>query len=170
MTLGELNALDGPSAERALLRCCGSTAWAARMASARPFASLDALQRMGDDVWRTLTPSDWLEAFAAHPRIGATVKAGRAAGDDTGTERWSAEEQALVARESADVHARLADANRAYEQRFGYTFNICATGRTAAQILDAARARLGNNPDDELRAAAEEQRRISRLRLEKLIA
>jgi OHCU decarboxylase len=128
--------------------------------------SLDGLAAEGgpaaDAVWAGLTPQDWLEAFTAHPRIGER----RPTGDPR---RWSAGEQAGAAGADAVVLDALAEGNRAYEQRFGRVFLICATGRSAAEMLADLRQRLGHDPETELRVAAEEQRKITRLRLDKLV-
>jgi 2-oxo-4-hydroxy-4-carboxy-5-ureidoimidazoline decarboxylase len=172
MRLEELNALDDDAAARELLRCCGSARWARQMAAARPFASLSAAAAAADRVWWALGEADWREAFAAHPRIGAGTAGGADEGGTAagaGTEGWSAHEQAGVAGASDAVARRLAAANRDYEARFGYIFIICATGRSAADMLDALERRLGNGPEPELQVAAEEQRRIAHLRLAKLL-
>src|SRR4030095_7703042 len=109
-------------------------------------------------------PADWREAFAAHPRIGDRAEApGPRSGAEAG---WSADEQAG---RTDDSRARLARLNREYEQRFGHIFIICATGRTGDEMLGALERRMGNNPENELQEAAEEQRRIARLRLGKLL-
>jgi len=172
--LDELNALDPSAAARALRRCCGSTRWAERMAAARPFSSALSMAETADSTWSALGRSDWLEAFAAHLRIGGARRSGEAGGSgETGgasdTSVWSADEQAGASAADEALLGRLADANRAYEARFGHVFIICATGRTAGEMLDALRTRLVNNPVDELRVAADEQRKITRLRLAKLI-
>src|SRR5262249_44352683 len=133
--------------------------WARMMAESRPFSSFGAVERSADDCWRRLDPPDVLEAFAAHPKIGEA----RGAGD-----RWAAHEQYGVRGAADEVRERLAAGNRAYEVRFGYIFIICATGQTADQMLSSLEARLRNAPGDELRIAAEEQRKITRLRLRKL--
>ena len=166
MRLDELNALDDAAAARELLRCCGSTKWAGRMAAARPFATVAAIEEAADRIWWGLDEIDWREAFAAHPKIGARTAAGA---KPAGSEGWSTEEQAGAAGAAAGVTARLAAANREYEARFGYIFIICATGKSAAEMLDALERRLANPPDRELRIAAGEQSRITRLRLAKLI-
>jgi hydroxyisourate hydrolase len=158
MTLQELNALGVDAAVRELLRCCGSTRWAREMAAARPFAGLDALSAAADTIWAGLDRGDWIEAFEAHPKIGAT-----------GSGEWSAAEQAGAASASADVLARLAEANREYEARFGYIFIVCATGKTAEEMLQLLEGRLDNDPLIELRVAADEQRKITRLRLARLL-
>jgi len=158
MTLRELNTADADAAARALLRCCGSTAWAARMAASRPFRDLDRLLEAADAAWRSLDRGDWLEAFAAHPRIGQQP-----------TSAWASQEQAGTAHAAAEVRDRLAAANREYEARFGYIFIVCAAGRSAAEMLAALEERLAHDPQRELPIAAEEQRRIMRLRLAKLL-
>jgi len=161
MRLDELNALDHERAAGVLLACCGSTQWAARMAAVRPFASIDALMSKADAVWTSLEPADWLEAFAAHPRIGERPRSA-----------WEAGEQAAVARDAGDAAAarlRLQQLNREYEARFGYIFIVCATGKGADEMIALLERRLRNNPGNELRAAAAEQGLITRLRLEKLL-
>jgi 2-oxo-4-hydroxy-4-carboxy-5-ureidoimidazoline decarboxylase len=170
MHLDDLNGLTAADAARELLRCCGSTRWAGQMASARPFASVDAIIDAADRIWWGLGEADWREAFAAHPAIGAGT-AGRAggAGRATSTEAWSADEQSGVVGAAADVTERLARGNRDYEARFGYIFIICAAGQSAAAMLDALERRLGNPPEQELRIAAAEQRSITRLRLRRLL-
>jgi len=157
VTVEELNGLPAAEAERALLQCCGSARWARDVAARRPFASAIELYRVGDDVWWSLDAADWLEAFSRHPRIGEHGKG------------WSNEEQAAARETSDDVRAALADRNHDYERRFGHVFLICATGRTAPAILQELEQRMSNEPADELRVAAGEQAKITRLRLAKLI-
>jgi len=128
------------------------------MAAARPFADDAAMFDRADAIWWSLEPQDWLEAFSAHPTIGGPA-----------TTRWSAQEQSGMAGAAASISDRLASGNRDYEARFGYIFIICATGKSAAEMLEALARRLGNAPDRELRIAAEEQRKITRLRVAKLI-
>ena len=171
MTLRDLNALDADAAARALQRCCGATRWARRMAAARPFASADAMTAQADAVWRALDRADWLEAFAAHPKIGESGTTGGAgrAGEADRERVWSDEEQRAVAGAVQAIRARLAQANREYEARFGYIFIVCATGKDAVEILDLITRRLTNDPSAELAVAAEEQRKITQLRLAKLL-
>jgi OHCU decarboxylase len=172
MRLADLNALDDEGAVRELLRCCGSSRWARMMAAARPFASVAAIERASDVCWQAMAPSDVLEAFAAHPQIGAggagTAGGTREAARD-GAPQWSAGEQSGARDAGDDVRERLAAGNRAYEARFGYIFIICATGRSAEEMLASLERRLRNMPAEELRIAAEEQRTITRLRLTKLL-
>jgi len=164
MRLDELNALDRDAAERALLRCCGSTAWAARMADGRPFSNVDAMLDTADRVWNDCAAGDWLEAFAAHPKIGSSGSSG-----SSGSGPWSAQEQSGTRDAPGEVRDRLARGNRDYEARFGYIFIICATGKSADEMLAALERRLRNPPDVELGIAAGEQRQITRLRLLKLL-
>ena len=166
MRLTDLNALDEDTAVRELLRCCGSSRWARTMAASRPFSSVAAIDLAADEVWQRLEASDILDAFAAHPRIGAGAAGG--AGSD-GAPQWSSQEQAGARTASGDVSERLAAGNRAYEARFGYIFIICATGKSAGEMLAALEQRLTHTPDEELPVAAEEQRLITRLRLTKLV-
>ena len=173
MRLDELNALEAVTAERELLRCCGSARWARLMAAARPFPSVDAMLAKADTVWSSLGSDDWLEAYAAHPRIGDTPGSGGLGGSvGSGTESrdWAEQEQAGVGTASHSVRDRLADANRRYEARFGYIFIVCATGTRAEEMLAMLERRLTNHPDEELPIAAEEQRKITRLRIAKLVS
>jgi allantoicase len=154
--LGRLNALDRPAAVDALLAVCGSKRWAEETAALRPFVDVSSLMRAADLVWRGCDPAEQLDAFAAHARLG-----------ERAASAWSREEQAGVELADADVLAALADANAAYEARFGRVFLICATGLHADQMLAALRDRLANDSETEHAIAAEEQRKITRIRLEK---
>jgi hydroxyisourate hydrolase len=166
MRLEEVNALDEESAARTLLRCCGSSRWAQAMVRARPFPSVAAMMDLGDAVWVSLDAADWFEAFAAHPRIG-DAPAG-VDSSETRSARWEGEEQSGARLADADARRQLAEGNGQYEARFGYIFIICATGKSVEQMLETLEARLKNDPHEELRIAAEEQRQITRLRLGKL--
>jgi OHCU decarboxylase len=165
ISLAEFNALDLRSAVDHLRRCCGSERWARDLALRRPFGSLDAIAEQADDIWGRLGAEDWLEAFAAHPRIGESAS-GPTSGERA---RWSAEEQAGVHAAAENILSRLAKANRDYEERFGFIFIVCATGKRAEEMLATVEQRLARSRDEELKTAAEEQRKITRLRLEKLI-
>jgi OHCU decarboxylase len=158
--LDRFNRLPEEEAAAELLAVCHSRRWADQVAAGRPYADLAALQRAADQVWLGLGPEDWREAFAAHPRIGE--RGGASPG-------WSRREQAGVGGAGQDVKERLARGNAAYEARFGHVFLISAAGRDADQILAALTERLGNDPATELRVAADEHRRITRLRLERLV-
>ena len=137
------------------------------MAAQRPYRNPDVLYEAADRIWRDLGPDAWREAFDGHPRIGEK----ETAASQTATEaRWSAQEQAAAQQADPGVSAELAAAQRAYEARFGHIFLICATGLSAPEMLGALRVRMRNDPQTELRVAAEEQRKITRLRLEKLLS
>jgi OHCU decarboxylase len=142
--------------ESELLGCCGCGEWVKRMVALQPFSTPGEMLEAADRVWWELGPSDWLEAFAAHPRIGEKSSDARAS-----------QEQSGVSGAAAETLDRLAAANRAYEDKFGYIHIVCASGRTAAGMLDILESRLRHDADVELRAAAEQQRQITRLRLEK---
>jgi 2-oxo-4-hydroxy-4-carboxy-5-ureidoimidazoline decarboxylase len=152
-----------PAAARAMLaRTCGSSRWVDRMLARRPFGSQEALLTAARDEWWALDPGDWKDAFRHHPKIGDRAAL---AARFPATHTLSAQEQAGVASAGEDVLDALADGNRAYEERFGYIFIVCATGKTAPEMLALLRARLGNDPAAEIRAAAEEQAKITALRL-----
>jgi OHCU decarboxylase len=161
MRLADLNALDDRPAVGAFLRCCGSSRWARVMTDARPFADVAAMTAAAESTWWSLDRADWLEAFAAHPKIGASGGSGESG--------WSDQEQAGVAGAAEQTRRRLAAANRDYEVRFGYIFIVCATGKSADEMLVLLERRLRHDADEELRIAAGEQQKITQLRLRKLL-
>jgi allantoicase len=165
-SLERFNRLPRQRALRALLDCCGSKKWTQQMAARRPFASEAELFEAADQTWSALPREDWLEAFLHHPPIGGTQAKTK---QSAIANRWSAKEQSAAQRATPEVLQTLATQNRAYAEKFGYVFLICATGKSSEEILSAVRQRLPNDPDTELRVAAEEQRKITRLRLEKLL-
>jgi OHCU decarboxylase len=158
--MARLNGLPPAGAAAAFLACCGSEEWARRLAAGRPYREVDALLDAADRTWWELGPADWRQAFAAHPRIGERKPEG-----SEQHRRWSAQEQAGAAAADAAVRSELAQENRVYEERFGFIFIVCATGKSAAEMLALLRARLANDPETEIEVAAEEQRKITRLRL-----
>lgn len=161
-----LNALGEADARDALLRCCGSEAWADAMLLGRPYDDDVALGLRADEVWWTLEPDAWLDAFAHHPRIGEDPD--RLRRRFATTARWAGGEQAGVQSASDETLAALLTGNEEYEARFGHVFLICATGLSADQMLGALRRRLVNDPARERLIAAGEQAKITRLRLSKL--
>jgi OHCU decarboxylase len=168
MSLGlqSLNSLPRDAAEAELLRCCGSQRWARAMAAKRPFPDAAALIAAADETWSGLDPADWLQAFAQHPRIGErALDAPRC----TSTGAWAATEQAGAANADDDLKRALEEGNRVYERRFNHVFIICASGKSATQMLASLQARLNNDPETERRIAAQEQAMITRLRLQKLV-
>src|SRR2546422_7563725 len=154
-----LDGLSEDAARAVLARCCSARRWVEQVLAARPFASDAELLESAERFWWALGREDWLEAFAGHPRIGART-----------TDAAARREQAGVDGATAATRAALALGNRMYEERFGHVFLICATGKSADEMLGALRDRLGNDPITELRIAAGEQAKITRLRLEKAAA
>jgi allantoicase len=162
-----LNQLSAAAALDEFLGCCGSKKWAAQMCAHRPFASSAHLYETAEQAWPQLGRADWLEAFRCHPAIGAAQAKAR---QSAKSRRWSASEQSAAQNSSAESRALLAAANEAYQAAFGHVFLICASGKSAEEILQNLQQRLSNPPDAELAIAAEEQRKITRLRLEKLLS
>ena len=136
------------------------------MSSERPFDNPDHLITVADRIWWSLEPSDWLEAFASHPRIGETSAARKVAAE---AERWAAQEQSGVRNAAEETTRSLAELNQKYEEKFGYIFIVCATGKSSEEMLAILQDRLLNDSETEIRIAAREQARITKLRLEKLI-
>lgn len=164
--LAWLNSLPPAEAEKELLKCCGSKRWAQRIIEARPFKTFEALLASANTLWWTLDPNDWLEAFRSHPKIGEKKAAEPVS---TQSSQWSGQEQAAVATASQEIVDSLATLNRAYEEKFGFIFIICATGKTSSEMLSALRKRLEHDAVDELPIAAAEQSKITALRLNKLL-
>ncbi|MGB7848035.1 MAG: allantoicase, partial [Candidatus Acidiferrum sp.] len=164
--LAQFHHLPRLKAIKVLLDCCGARKWAERMVEQRPFANLSQVFEATDRIWAELEPEDLLEAFRHHPAIGGK----RAKTRQSSTARqWSAKEQSATQKAAPEVLKDLAAENKAYVKKFGYVFLICATGKTSEEILIALRQRMPNDPEMELRVAAEEQRKITLLRLEKLL-
>jgi OHCU decarboxylase len=164
--LARWDRLPAEEAVHAILPCCGSGAWARGMVARRPLTDESAVLAASNETWRDVTPADWMEAFRSHPRIGeARPDAGLSA--TAQSVEWSSHEQQSVT--DADVTARraLAEANREYERRFNRIFIVCATGKSAAEILEIIHRRLDNDAETELHEAAEQQRQITELRLRK---
>jgi 2-oxo-4-hydroxy-4-carboxy-5-ureidoimidazoline decarboxylase len=159
-----LDAAPPDEARRLLFICCGSTRWVELMLARRPFGTMERLLASADDAWRAVSPDDWKESFSHHPRIGDRGFGERFAQ----TRHLSHAEQAGVSGASAQIIDALADANTAYETRFGYVFIVCATGRGAEEMLSMLQARLGNDPAAEIQVAAAEQAKITLLRLKAL--
>jgi 2-oxo-4-hydroxy-4-carboxy-5-ureidoimidazoline decarboxylase len=156
------NRLEQDYAMQTILPCNGSRAWAIGMVNARSFDEPEQLFAASDKVWLALPEKDWQEAFDSHPRIGEhKAKAATAASLE-----WSEGEQS-GAQLNADTGAALAAANLEYEQKFGRIFIVCATGKSAAEMLAILQARLKNDPVAELHEAAEQQRQITQIRLRK---
>ena len=159
-SLARFNAASSEEAVRLLHGCFANHGWAAKVVGGRPYADLTAVLAAAEAAWSELAPADWLEAFAAHPRIGERGGHSPAASD---------REQSAARDSSAATLAALAAENRDYEARFGHVFLISATGRTAGEMLAELRRRMSNGPSAELLVAAGEQRKITKLRLEHLL-
>jgi OHCU decarboxylase len=159
-SLTRFNAASREEAARLLYGCFANHGWAAKVVGGRPYADLTALLASAEAAWSELAPADWLEAFAAHPRIGERGGHSPAASD---------REQSAAQDANATTLAALAAENRDYEARFGHVFLISATGRTAGEMLAELRRRMRNGPATELHVAAGEQRKITKLRLEHLL-
>ena len=160
-----LDAADDAAAREMLTRCCGAGPWVEGMVARRPFGAPEALAATADEVWFALDEAGWREAFDHHPRIGDVEKLRE---KFAATADLSEAEQAGVAGASDQVLEDLAQANRDYEARYGHIFLVCATGKTAAEMLEILRGRMTNEPADELRIAAGEQAKITKIRLGKL--
>jgi len=161
------NHLPAGEAANEILPCCGSTAWAERMATRRPLADEVSLLAVSDETWRSLGNAAWDEAFRSHPRIGETRPAQPA---HARSAAWSALEQQKAALTGDDVKIALAEGNQEYERRFNRIFIVCASGKTAPEILEILRHRLQNDPEVELREAVEQQRQIMHLRIKRWLS
>jgi OHCU decarboxylase len=164
--LEKLNQLPRETAEVDFLNCCGSHRWARLMTEARPFANIVELIKQAEQIWLKLESQDWLEAFAAHPKIGARQAASKQRAQSA---KWSHSEQSGTHAANDSILDALAEANRLYEEKFGYIFIVCATGKSAEEMLAVCQQRLNNIADAELRIAVEEQRKITEIRLRKLL-
>jgi 2-oxo-4-hydroxy-4-carboxy-5-ureidoimidazoline decarboxylase len=167
MTFHELNTLSPESCEAALLKCCGSSNWSGQMTRLRPFESIEELITTSDKVWSACTKSDALEAFSHHPKIGTLKNLGK---KFASTKEWAGKEQAGAAAGSRETLEALAEGNKRYEGKFGFIFIICATGKSATEMLTNLEKRLTNDAETELRIASAEQNKITHLRLEKLLS
>jgi OHCU decarboxylase len=165
MNLEQINAWTGDEARESFLRCCGSRCWSEAMAESRPFESEASVLETAERIWWRLSEADWLDAFAAHPRIG-DLEAVRARFATTAA--WASREQAGAIGASEEVLENLARGNREYEERFGFIFIVCATGKTAEEMLAILSQRLPNDRQAELELAAGEQMKITRIRLERI--
>ncbi len=164
-TAAWLNALDDAAIGEPFRKCCGAEAWVTAMVSQRPFADGSAVRACAERCFDELAPDDWIAAFNSHPRIGDLNSLRMRL---AGNKQWSAGEQAGMNAADETTIQRLADGNQVYDERFGYPFIVCATGKSAAEMCAILYQRLENEPAAELAIAAEEQRKITRLRLEKL--
>ncbi len=166
MTLHDLNTMDQRLLKEELMKCCGSTSWVKMMMTFFPADDLVELLEDAEEVWYECSHDDWKEAFSHHPKIGdmESLKQKFAS-----TAEWASGEQSGVSSASRQVIEALAEGNRLYEEKFGYIFIVCATGRSAEEMLGMLQLRLRNSPETEIEVAADEQNKITKLRLEKLV-
>jgi OHCU decarboxylase len=164
--LERINQASTSEAESMFEDCCGSATWASMMTMVRPFASEDEVVNIAAAVWNDLETADLLEAFSAHPMIGETKAA---PAQQARSAEWSAGEQAGMSSADDLLKQELAAANRAYYEKFGFIFIVCATGKSAGEMLELCRNRLGNDRATEIAIAAAEQQKITEIRLRKLL-
>jgi len=164
MNLKQLNELSQQQAQQTFINCCSSQRWVEKMVSARPFESIASLQNVADDNWTNLSEEDFLQAFEGHPKIGDinSLKQKYAS-----TQSIASGEQSLVADASETVIKELSQCNQDYREKFGFIFIVCATGKSADQMLDLLKQRLPNSRAIEIQNAAEEQRKIFQIRIKK---
>ncbi len=165
MNLQQLNSLPEKTLACELKKCCGSQRWVTAMLAGRPYLTEDSLYKLSGTVWSELGKQDYLEAFSQHPQIGnlETLKEKFA-----NTAGWASDEQQGANQASTEVLQALHHGNQVYLQKFGYIFIVCATGKSATQMLELLKRRLKNETQTELAIAAAEQNKITQLRLEKL--
>ena len=159
MTIRELNTATPQQFSKLMLDCCGSERWVHAMLLRRPFRDFSSLEDAASHIWWSLDPADWLEAFSKHPRIG----------EHANPNSWSADEQSGMNTAGGALSTLMTELNRRYEEKFGWMFIVCATGKTAEQMRDMLENRLTNDSAAEVRVAACEQAMITALRLKKLV-
>ena len=166
MTLHDLNMLPKPQLRQELEKCCGSSAWVDKVMSFFPIDDLVELLDDAEDEWYKCSPEDWKEAFSHHPKIGDIDSLKK---KFASTANWAMGEQSGTSTASEETIKALAKGNKEYEDKFGYIFIVCATGKSADEMLAILESRLQNDPEIEIEIAADEQNKITRLRLEKLL-
>lgn len=165
MTLEQLN--TSINAQLELEKCCGSSVWVAKMLEKRPFIAEQTLFDAAEKIWwNNCSDQDWLEAFTHHPKIGDIKSLEK---KFVSTKKWASGEQAGVNNANYQTLHELTDLNQKYESKFGYIFIVCATGKSAEEMLAILKSRINNNQKDEIKIAAEEQNKITKIRLEKLL-
>jgi 2-oxo-4-hydroxy-4-carboxy-5-ureidoimidazoline decarboxylase len=166
LTLHELNTLSQPQLREELFKCCGSVSWVKMMMTYFPADDLVELLEDAEEVWYECSEDDWREAFSHHPKIGDVESLTK---KFASTAQWAAGEQSAVNTASRETIEALAEGNRLYEEKFGYIFIVCATGKSAEEMLGLLQERLKNDPAEEIKIAADEQNKITKLRIEKLL-
>ena len=167
MTLADINSYPYEKVSAELVRCCGSSIWAKKMMARRPFMNEKSLYDAAEKCWYDCSSGDWLEAFRHHPKIGDHKNLTK---QFAGTGSWASDEQKGAVMASEIVLNELAELNNVYEKRFGFIFIVYATGKSADEMLKLLNTRIQNSPEDELKVAVEEQNKITKLRLQKLLS
>lgn len=166
MTLHEFNILPKELLVEELTKCCGSSAWVQRMLPFIPADDMVELLEDAEEQWWLCSEADWKEAFTHHPKIGDMDSLKK---KFASTVNWASGEQSGVQDANEKTLEALAEGNRLYEEKFGYIFIVCATGKSATEMLELLQARLKNTPEEEIQIAADEQNKITKLRIEKLL-
>ena len=166
MTLESLNALTIFDANEQFELCCGAANWVIKMNQNRPFQNKDDLYKKSESIWFSLSSDDWLEAFTHHPKIGNIESLRK---NFHNTKSISENEQSGVNDASESTLKDLAESNQLYEDKFGFIFIVCATGKSADKMLTLIKIRLNNNVNAEMLNAAKEQNKITQLRLKTLL-
>jgi 2-oxo-4-hydroxy-4-carboxy-5-ureidoimidazoline decarboxylase len=166
MTLHEFNILPKQQLIEELTRCCGSSLWLKKMLPFIPADDMIELLEDAEEQWWQCSEDDWKEAFSHHTKIGDAVSLTK---KFSSTAQWASGEQSGVNNASKETIEALAEGNRLYEEKFGYIFIVCATGKSAEEMLMLLQSRLKNNPVEEILIAADEQNKITKLRIEKLL-
>jgi 2-oxo-4-hydroxy-4-carboxy-5-ureidoimidazoline decarboxylase len=167
MTIEELNMLNDAKLKEELWKCCGSSRWVKQMVAAKPFRSEKDLFVKAESCWHHTSEADWLEAFSHHPKIGDLKSLEK---KFASTKAMAGDEQASVNSASSKILEQLAEGNMLYESKFGFIFIVCATGKSAKEMLELLNERINNDRSAELKIALGEQYRITKLRLQKLIS
>ncbi len=167
MTIQQLNDLSEGQLKEQLFKCCGSTSWVEKLAEKFPFASKEELKTESDKIWFSLNEKEWKEAFTHHPKIG-DVKSLK--NKFASTANWASGEQSGVQSAEEQTIIELKKGNDEYEKKFGYIFIVCATGKSALEMLAILKVRLKNSPREEIKIAMQEQNKITHLRIDKLFA
>lgn len=173
MTLHEFNILPKQELIEELIKCCGSVSWVNKMLPFIPADDMIELLEDAEEQWWQCSEDDWKEAFSHHPKIGDVESLSEGLLPETkkfaSTAQWASGEQSSVNIASKETIEALAEGNRLYEEKFGYIFIVCATGKSAEEMLGMLQSRLKNNTVEEIQIAADEQNKITKLRIEKLL-
>jgi 2-oxo-4-hydroxy-4-carboxy-5-ureidoimidazoline decarboxylase len=167
MTIAKLNSLKPQAAADELFKCCGSTNWAKKLSEQRPFKNFHDLVATSDEVWQKSSKADGLEAFTHHPKIGDIKNLEK---KFAATKEWAGGEQAAVNVANQVVLQALEKGNEDYEKKFGFIFIVCASGKSAEEMLALLNERMGNDKDTEIKIAMAEQNKITKIRLKKLVS